>query len=53
MLNTRGVHVVDQLAVIHEELNITVPDDYFESQSTRELKHDLAYHLTGQSAAIS
>lgn len=38
-------HVVDQLALIHEELNITVPDDYFESRSNRELKHDLAYLL--------
>jgi len=38
-------HVVDQLALIHEELNITIPDDYFESRSTRDLKHDLAYLL--------
>ena len=38
-------HVVDQLALIHEELNIFVPDKYFESRSTRELKHDLAYLL--------
>lgn len=36
---------MDQLALIHEELNITVPDGYFESRSTRELKHDLAYLL--------
>ncbi len=38
-------HVVDQITLIHDELNITVPDTYFESRSTRELMHDLAYLL--------